>query len=215
MRALTIALAFHQWLEGIALGGFIVSAGFSRLKGAVYLGPVVVAWGCVSLWLALLAAHQMGRQLLGGVGTSCFMETGERGKSGRVGDLDVFWGKEGAMCLPSPLELLLVSTLVPPWIPFHAGMFMIATYSLTCPIGVAIGIGIADTYDEGSVKAIATQGVFNGVSAGMLLYIALVQLIAEDVSRREITRQQWWVRPASYGCLFLGAAVMAILGIWA
>lgn len=31
-----------------------------------------------------------------------------------------------------------------------------------------------------------TQGVFNAVSAGMLLYISLVQLVAEDFSRREL-----------------------------
>jgi hypothetical protein len=32
-RALVIALSFHQWLEGIALGGFITTAGFGLLKG--------------------------------------------------------------------------------------------------------------------------------------------------------------------------------------
>ena len=79
----------------------------------------------------------------------------------------------------------------------------------------ASSAGIAETYNAESVTAVATQGVFNGVSAGMLLYIALVHLIAEDVSRRDVVKQPAWLRPASYACLLLGAAFMAILGIWA
>lgn len=61
---------------------------------------------------------------------------------------------------------------------------MIITFSLTCPLGLAIGIEISNSYNAESVKAIAIQGTFNGVSAGMLLYVALVQLIAEDALAR-------------------------------
>ncbi len=145
---------------------------------------------------------------------------------------------------------------------------MIVAYSLTCPIGIAIGIAVSGSYDPASTQAAATQvsvnhvlpglsaatrkeagpspldaaalhipalaprpastaevsvlsqdrhatanspdpfcrrivqrsrhaarlanpsaltqGVFNAVSAGMLLYISLVQLVAEDFSRREL-----------------------------
>ncbi len=55
---------------------------------------------------------------------------------------------------------------------------MILTYSLTCPVGIAVGMGIAETYDEESERARGVQGAFNGVSGGMLLYIALVQVRA-------------------------------------
>ncbi len=41
-----------------------------------------------------------------------------------------------------------------------------------------------------------TQGIFNGLSGGMLLYIALVQIIAEDFSRREISHTHTPVSPS-------------------
>jgi solute carrier family 39 (zinc transporter), member 1/2/3 len=34
---------------------------------------------------------------------------------------------------------------------------MVAIYSLTCPLGVAIGLGIAESYDPESKVAIAVQ----------------------------------------------------------
>ena len=34
---------------------------------------------------------------------------------------------------------------------------MVIIYALTCPVGVAVGIGISDSYDASSVKALATQ----------------------------------------------------------
>ncbi|EFJ44256.1 hypothetical protein VOLCADRAFT_106471 [Volvox carteri f. nagariensis] len=87
VRSLLIALAFHQWLEGISLASVVIRGGFTARKGAL----------------------------------------------------------------------------------------MILTYSLTCPVGIAIGMAIAETYDGESTKSRGIQGAFNGVSGGMLLYISLVQ----------------------------------------
>mmetsp|Transcript_11698 Transcript_11698/g.28715 ORF Transcript_11698/g.28715 Transcript_11698/m.28715 type:complete len:392 (-) Transcript_11698:1177-2352(-) len=96
------------------------------------------------------------------------------------------------------------------------GVIMIVIYALTSPVGIAIGIGITKTYDENSVKAKAVQGVFNGLSGGMLLYIGLVQLIAEDFQRKALMARapKLWVRISCYLALIFGVAAMAILGIW-
>ena len=57
-RALTLALAFHQLLEGVAVGGSVVAAGFSRAKGerAGVSGVTRALWGFLwSLgWLSVL-----------------------------------------------------------------------------------------------------------------------------------------------------------------
>ncbi|GFR42139.1 hypothetical protein Agub_g2985, partial [Astrephomene gubernaculifera] len=95
VRSLLLALAFHQWLEGISLASVVVRGGFSMWKGAA----------------------------------------------------------------------------------------MIATYSLTCPLGIAVGMAIAQSYDGESRRALGVQGALNGVSGGLLLYISLVQLVAEDMGR--------------------------------
>lgn len=153
-----------------------------------------------------------------------------------------------ALCFHQWLEgAALGSFITRAQLPVWKGMLMVIIYSLTCPAGVAIGIGVAETYDPESTKAAAIQGVFNGVSAGMLLYVALVQLIAEDFSTRgpsaahhfsvdcdgELQHQdgnctrvnlcnegnvepaKGWLMVALHFCLWLGAAMMAVLAIWA
>lgn len=96
------------------------------------------------------------------------------------------------------------------------GLCMIVTYALTCPVGVAIGIAVADLYNADSRTAITVQGTLNGVSAGFLLYIALIQLVAEDFSRVDTQRAQALpLRLAMYAAILGGAAAMCLLAIWA
>jgi zinc transporter 1/2/3 len=94
------------------------------------------------------------------------------------------------------------------------GLSMVLLYSLTTPIGIAIGIGIASTYDPSSVTAIAVQGVLSAVAGGMLLYIALIQLIGEEFSRQELLERNG-LKFAMLISLTVGAASMCMLAIWA
>ncbi|KAM7266153.1 hypothetical protein ACFE04_019537 [Oxalis oulophora] len=57
-------------------------------------------------------------------------------------------------------------------------VIMALFFALTTPIGIAIGIGISDSYDENSPKALAVEGILNATSAGILIYMALVDLLA-------------------------------------
>ncbi|KAF8065477.1 hypothetical protein HT031_003078 [Scenedesmus sp. PABB004] len=91
---------------------------------------------------------------------------------------------------------------------------MLVVYSLTTPLGIAIGIAISSSYDPDSVTSRAVQGTLNGVSGGMLLYIALFQLIAEEFSREDLL-VRGRLRGGMYAALALGAALMCVLGVWA
>ena len=96
-------------------------------------------------------------------------------------------------------------------------VIMITTYSLMTPLGIAIGMAIAVTYDPETTVALTVQGVLNCISGGLLLYISLVQLIAEDFTHTDLRRPAgqgvlFWL--AAYGALSLGAASMAIIAIW-
>ncbi|KAK1326285.1 Zinc transporter 5 [Acorus calamus] len=53
-------------------------------------------------------------------------------------------------------------------------------FSLTTPVGIAIGIGIASSYKENSPTALIVEGILNSASAGILVYMALVDLLAAD-----------------------------------
>eukprot|EP00983_Pelagomonas_calceolata_P116006 1160260-Pelagomonas_calceolata.AAC.1 len=43
-----------------------------------------------------------------------------------------------------------------------SGLLLISLYGVTAPVGIAIGIGIAEGYDSQSTAALATQGMMGG-----------------------------------------------------
>lgn len=88
-------------------------------------------------------------------------------------------------------------------------------YGLTTPIAIAIGLGVRTTYNSGSFTANVVSGVLDSISAGILIYTGLVELLARDfLFNPERTRDS--VRVAfMLVCLFLGTGIMALLGKWA
>ncbi|KAG6591804.1 Zinc transporter 3, partial [Cucurbita argyrosperma subsp. sororia] len=62
----------------------------------------------------------------------------------------------------------------------RAAVIMAVFFCLTTPIGIAIGIGVTNSYDEDSPKALIVEGILNAASAGILIYMALVDFLAAD-----------------------------------
>ncbi|KAK3323155.1 Zinc/iron permease [Cercophora scortea] len=90
-----------------------------------------------------------------------------------------------------------------------------ATYGLTTPVAIAVGLGLATQYDPGSFTASVVSGVLDSVSAGILLYTGLVELLARDfLFNPERTRDKRRIL-FMLVCLFLGTIIMALLGKWA
>ena len=59
---------------------------------------------------------------------------------------------------------------------------MVIFFSLTTPIGIAIGIGIhSGTYNPKSVSSLLVTGILDSLSAGVLIYVALVNLITAEM----------------------------------
>ncbi|XWS40480.1 hypothetical protein CRYUN_Cryun18bG0143600 [Craigia yunnanensis] len=79
---------------------------------------------------------------------------------------------------------------------------MLLFYSLTTPIGIAFGMGISKIYNENSPKALVVEGTLNSISAGILIYMSLVDLFAAD-----------FMNPSNLS-LLLGAACMSLLAKW-
>ncbi|BBG99825.1 zinc transporter 1 precursor [Prunus dulcis] len=69
-------------------------------------------------------------------------------------------------------------------------------FSLTTPVGIAIGIGISNVYEENSPTALIVEGVFNAASAGILIYMSLVDLLAADFMKPK-NAEQW--KTSSWG----------------
>lgn len=52
------------------------------------------------------------------------------------------------------------------WVAITAGL----CYAVMTPIGLAIGLGVRETYNPGGGTASAVQGVLDSFSSGILLY---------------------------------------------
>ncbi|KAK3405093.1 hypothetical protein EUGRSUZ_K01349, partial [Eucalyptus grandis] len=85
----------------------------------------------------------------------------------------------------------------------RASAIMAMFFSLTTPVGVAIGLGLTSVYDENSPKALVVEGIFNAASAGILIYMALVDLLAADFMSPKLQNN---------GRLLFGTYVALLLG---
>ncbi|KAL2632506.1 hypothetical protein R1flu_003985 [Riccia fluitans] len=91
---------------------------------------------------------------------------------------------------------------------------MACFFAFTTPFGIGLGIGIASSYKENSEAALIVEGGFDSISAGILIYMSLVDLIAADfLSKRMKCDRKLQI--CSYLSLFSGAAAMSALAIWA
>lgn len=97
------------------------------------------------------------------------------------------------------------------WMPW----WLIAGYGLTTPVAIAAGLGVRTTYNAGSFTANVVSGVLDSISAGILLYTGFVELLARDFlfnpERTDDDKQLAWM----VFSVFLGVAIMALLGKWA
>ncbi|KAJ5218130.1 uncharacterized protein N7498_000229 [Penicillium cinerascens] len=97
------------------------------------------------------------------------------------------------------------------WLPW----FLCSAYGLTTPIAIAIGLGVRTTYNPASFTANVVSGVLDSISAGILIYTGLVELLARDFlfdphRTRDDKRLTFMVVS-----LLLGTGIMALLGKWA
>lgn len=87
-------------------------------------------------------------------------------------------------------------------------------FAITTPLGISIGAGISSFYNPNSPRALVVEGVLDSISAGILVYMAMVDLIAADFLSKKM-RCNPRLQMASYIALFIGAGLMSCLAIWA
>ncbi|EOX93204.1 Zinc transporter 5 precursor [Theobroma cacao] len=87
-------------------------------------------------------------------------------------------------------------------------------FSLTTPVGIAIGIGVSNMYHESRPTALIVEGIFNAASAGILIYMALVDLLAADFMNPKL-QNNGMLQVGASGALLLGSGLMSLLAIWA
>ncbi|KAK3015850.1 hypothetical protein RJ639_005790 [Escallonia herrerae] len=91
---------------------------------------------------------------------------------------------------------------------------MVFFFSATTPFGIALGIGLSNIYSENSPTALIVVGILNASSAGLLNYMALVDLLASDFMGSRLQgsmKLQMW----AYVAVLLGAGGMSLMAKWA
>jgi zinc transporter 1/2/3 len=89
-------------------------------------------------------------------------------------------------------------------------------YGLTTPLGIAVGLGVRTTYNPDSTTASIVSGVLDALSAGILMYTGLVELLAHEfLFNKEMINGSNGKLAYAIACMLLGCAIMALLGRWA
>ncbi|XP_028779638.1 zinc transporter 1 [Neltuma alba] len=96
----------------------------------------------------------------------------------------------------------------------NATVIMGLFFALTTPVGIGIGMAISSRYEENSQKALIIEGIFNAASAGILIYMALVDLLAADFTTERFQNSTYLQLGANIS-LLLGAGLMSALAYWA
>ncbi|RPB01157.1 ZIP zinc/iron transport family [Choiromyces venosus 120613-1] len=98
------------------------------------------------------------------------------------------------------------------WAPYA----MALGYGITTPIAIGIGLGARSTLDPTSQTALLLNGIFDAISAGILLYTGLVELMAHEfLFGPNLKSAKISYVMTAFVLMTLGAGLMALLGKWA
>lgn len=93
---------------------------------------------------------------------------------------------------------------------------LVTAFGTTAPIGQILGLATRNSYDPNSALGLILVGVCNAISSGLLIYAALVDLLAEDFLSEEANHTMSGGEKAAAFCyVLLGAAGMSIVGAFA
>nr|ABF98082.1 ZIP zinc/iron transport family protein, expressed [Oryza sativa Japonica Group] len=87
-------------------------------------------------------------------------------------------------------------------------------FSTTTPFGIALGLALTRVYSDSSPTALVVVGLLNAASAGLLHYMALVELLAADFMGPKLQGNVRLQLAASLAIL-LGAGGMSVMAKWA
>lgn len=127
-----------------------------------------------------------------------------------------FPGLLAALCMHQFFEGFAIgSTAVDAGLRPGQAAAMGSAYAATTPAGMVAGIALRESLDQGAPAARLAAGICDAVSAGVLLYVALAELLPAMTASSWLRTRRWPLQVAAFGALYAGAAVMALLGRWA
>ncbi|KAK7187070.1 hypothetical protein DPSP01_005871 [Paraphaeosphaeria sporulosa] len=93
---------------------------------------------------------------------------------------------------------------------------LVVAFGTTAPFGQALGLAVGNAFDPESPLGLILIGTFNAISSGLLLYAALVDLLAEDFLSEEAQHTLTGsMKKKAFCYVLIGAAGMSIVGAFA
>ncbi|XP_010449310.1 PREDICTED: fe(2+) transport protein 2-like [Camelina sativa] len=93
-------------------------------------------------------------------------------------------------------------------------VMMALLFAGTTPFGIFLGIALSNIYRDNSPTALVTIGLLNACSAGMLIYMALVDLLATEFMG-SMLQGSVKLQIKCFVAALLGCAVMSVVALWA
>ena len=88
------------------------------------------------------------------------------------------------------------------WMPY---IFALG-YGVSTPLAIAVGLGVRKSYTPGSQTSLIVNGVFDSISAGILIYTGLVELMAHEFMFSNFMRRaKLRIVLYAFGMMCLGA----------
>lgn len=97
-----------------------------------------------------------------------------------------------------------------PWV-------LAAAYAVITPIAIAIGIGVRHSFSPDGRTSLIANGCFDAISAGILLYTGIVELMAHEFLYSNHFKGPDGLKKSllAFIVMCFGAGLMALLGKWA
>ncbi|GAA6018211.1 hypothetical protein JCM10207_002868 [Rhodosporidiobolus poonsookiae] len=92
---------------------------------------------------------------------------------------------------------------------------MAGAFGLITPIGIAIGMGVHSAYNPNSGAALLSIGILDSISAGILIYAGIVEMLYHDFMHGPLAHARWPKVGAAFFFLLAGSLCMSVLGKWA
>jgi zinc transporter 1/2/3 len=89
------------------------------------------------------------------------------------------------------------------------------TFALITPIGMAIGIGVLNSFNGNDPSTIVAIGTLDALSAGILAWVGIVEMLARDWMHGRLLNAGFVRSATALFALVCGMVLMSVLGKWA
>lgn len=93
-------------------------------------------------------------------------------------------------------------------------VLMGSCYAITTPIGMGIGIGALQHWNGNDPSTIIAVGTLDAFSAGILLWVGLIEMLAHDWLHGPVSRAGFFKTALAMAALVAGMVLMSFLGKW-